>query len=91
MNTFKKVSYLSFILLAFLSFSHSASALPQQKWTKVCTDLLGLRSGASQTDTDGAGYGMDNGNNKAIECLRPAPKEWHHCIARNAGQHQKLS
>ena len=76
MNIFKKFSYLSFSLLAFLSFSHTASALPQHKWTKVCTELLGLRSGANHTDIHGAGYGMNDGNKETMNCLKPAPKEW---------------
>ena len=79
MNIFKKFSYLSFTLMAFLSFSNSASALPQHKWTKICTEFLGLRSGATQMDTHGAGYGMNNGS-KPINCLKPAPEEWDHLL-----------
>jgi len=53
-----------------------AAALTQQQWTNVCMNFLGLRSGATAVDTNGAGYGMDNGNAVPMNCLQPPPANW---------------
>lgn len=62
MRTTRHLCGVLIILSALAASNAPASALTQQQWTNVCMNFLGLRSGATQVDTNGAGYGMDNGN-----------------------------
>ena len=64
-----------------LTLSTPASAVDQAKWTKVCTNFLGLRSAATQVDTNGAGYGMNDGNTVPMNCLRAPPDNWDTTLA----------
>ena len=76
MRIVRSLYFLTALLSAFMAFSAPASALTQLQWTNVCANFLGLRSAATQVDTNGAGYGMDNGNTVPLNCLQPAPQGW---------------
>jgi hypothetical protein len=76
MRTTRSLCGVVIILSALAASNAPASALSQQQWTNVCMNFLGLRSGATQVDTNGAGYGMDNGNTVPLNCLQPAPQGW---------------
>lgn len=75
MRTFRSVC-IALAVFSTLAAATPASALTQQQWTNVCVDFLGLRSGATAVDTNGAGYGMDNGNTVPMNCLQPPPANW---------------
>jgi hypothetical protein len=76
MRILKSLMIVLGLVLATLTVAHPAYALSQQKWTNVCTNFLGLRSAPSPTNIEGAAYGMDNGNPKPMDCLKPAPVNW---------------
>ncbi len=76
MRIVRQLSVALAIVAALIAFNAPASALTQQQWTNVCLNFLGLRSGATAVDVNGAGYGMDNGNNNPMNCLQPPPANW---------------
>lgn len=76
MRTFRNLCIALTVLANIALTTPQASALTQQQWTNVCMNFLGLRSGANAGDTNGAGYGMDNGNAVPLNCLRPPPDNW---------------
>ncbi|NEO98861.1 MAG: hypothetical protein F6K58_09320 [Symploca sp. SIO2E9] len=55
--------------------SAEAQNITQGQLNTVCFEALGIRSGQSQTDTKGAGYGMDNGE-ISMACVRQSKTKW---------------
>lgn len=53
----------------------SATEIKQGQLDKICYDGIGLRSGQTATDVNGAGYGMDN-DKSGIDCLRQDKGAW---------------
>lgn len=76
MRIFQRLCIALAVLSSLAIAAPPASALTQQQWTNVCVNFLGLRSGANAGDTNGAGYGMDNGNAAPLNCLQPPPANW---------------
>jgi hypothetical protein len=77
MRLYRNAVFTASLLGVLMSFSGSASALTQRQWNNVCVNFLGLRSAAHQNDTNGAGYGMDDGNTVPMNCIRnPPPTHW---------------
>jgi len=64
------------LFLATMTPGCPALALTQQQWMNVCTNFLGLRSGANPGDSTGAGFGMDDGNKDPRNCMRAPPTNW---------------
>ncbi len=64
-----------------LGFSRPAAAIDQAQWYNICFNTLGLRSAATPTDTNGAGYGMDNGNLVPMDCFKAEPADWNTLLA----------
>lgn len=76
MRVIRSVCFLTIFLGVSLTVNTPAFAISQEKWTSVCINFLGLRSAATQVDTNGAGYGMDDGNTAPLNCVRAAPDGW---------------
>lgn len=76
MRIFRSLCIVLTVLSALPAAVTSASALTQQQWTNVCMNFLGLRSGTTAVDVNGAGYGMDNGNTQPLNCLQLPPANW---------------
>lgn len=76
MRTLRNLAAAIATISALTVFNAPAFAISQQQWTNLCLNFHGLRSGATQADTNGAGYGMDNGNNVPMNCLQPPPPNW---------------
>jgi hypothetical protein len=81
MRAFRSICFLAILFGAIVAPNAPASAIAQAKWTNVCMNLLGLRSAATQVDTNGAGYGMDDGNTVPMNCLQPPPAGWDATLA----------
>ncbi len=75
MRTLKNVFVAISLLSALGALSIPAFAIRKAKWTSACDKGLGIRSGATAHDTDGAGYGMDDGR-AGIACFQGAPQNW---------------
>lgn len=69
------------ILMGGIGLSRPAAAINQEQWTNICVNFLGLRSAATPVDTNGAGYGMDNGNTVPMACLQAQPANWNTLLA----------
>lgn len=79
----RNAAFIASLLGVLMSFNGSASAQPLTKgqWFTVCAYFWGLRSGAGQQDTGGAGYGMNNGNQDPKNCLKDPPANWNQLLA----------
>lgn len=75
MRTLKNVFVAVSLLCALSAPSIPAFAISKVKWTSACDKGLGIRSGATANDTDGAGYGLDDGK-AGFACFQAPPGNW---------------